>query len=75
MNKNVNLVVFVLIAVLFAGLTFYGINSNLVIKKMELENSVKLRCGQIYRYTETLPNGAVTSYPMEKEYQECLQSN
>lgn len=75
MKKNINLIVFVLISVLFAWLIFYGINSNLVIKKMELENSVKLRCGQTYRYTETLPSGAVTSYPMEKEFQECLQSN
>lgn len=75
MNKNISLIVFVIVSVLFAGLIFYGIKSNIDIKKSEIVILKMQTCGQLYRYTETLISGAINSYPMEKEYKECLNSN
>ncbi len=71
MIKNISFVVMAIASIIFVALYFDGLN----IKKEGLKNSVMLSCGQLYRYTETLPNGAVVSYPMVKEYQECLTSN
>ena len=57
MKKNINLIVFVIVSVLFAGLIFYGINSFAKLKNLEIENAKKLTCGHLYRYTETLEIG------------------
>ena len=56
------------------GLIFYGIKSNIDIKNAELIIFKKQTCGQLYRYTETLKNGSINSYPMEKEFNDCLKS-
>ncbi len=74
MKKYFSLIV-AMIVILFGGLLFYAINSNLKIREKELQSSIKLTCGELYRYTETHPNGSVTSYPMEKEYKDCLKGN
>lgn len=72
--NNKFLIVFCFISALFLGLFFYGLKSFLDIKEKELINSNSLTCGQLYRYTETLSNKVVVSYPMVKEYQDCIQS-
>lgn len=74
MKKYLSLII-VMISILFGGLFFYAINLNLNIKEKELQNSIKLTCGELYRYSETHPNGSVTTYPMEKEYKDCLKGN
>lgn len=43
------------------------------LKQKELTEKITFDCAQTYRYTETLKNGIVVSYPMEKEYRSCLQ--
>jgi hypothetical protein len=61
MKNSINISL-VIVATAMLGLIFYG-----------LQIYKKSTCGQLYRYTETLPNGSITSYPMEKEYKDCLQ--
>lgn len=67
MGMNKILITVIVISALFLGLIFYGINSFYGLKKQEV-------CGALYRYSEVLPNGATVNYPMEKEYQDCIQS-
>lgn len=59
----------------FGGLFFYGVNVYKSFKKEELKNSRLLTCGQLYRYTQTSKEGITTSYPMKKEFEECISSN
>ena len=70
--NNKELLSSILALAFFGGLFFYGINVYKSIKNQELKNSKILTCGQLYRYTETQKSGAVTSYPMKKEFEECL---
>ena len=45
----------------------------LAFKQMELDEKIAFDCAQTYRFTQTLSNGTVVSYPMDKEYKSCLQ--
>ena len=73
--NNKELISSILALAFFAGLFFYAINIYKDIKNRELINNKIGVCGQIYRYTETQKNGTVISYPMKKEFEECVSSN
>lgn len=73
--KNKNVLYMFLALALLIGFCFYGLNTYSEIKKAELKNSIRYTCGQLYRYTKTLPDGGITSYPMEKEFEDCIKTN
>lgn len=43
-------------------------------KQKELNEKIAFDCAQTYRFTQTLGNGTIVSYPMEQEYKECISS-
>lgn len=58
----------------FAWLTFYGLNKFYDLKEKEYLSQISFQCAQSYRYTKTVGEGSVVSYPMEKEYKDCVKS-
>jgi len=79
--KLINLIGFIIVAVALAAVSFYGIatladgiNKFYELRVKEINEEMDLNCAQTYRYTETLSNGATASYPMEKEYKDCVAS-
>lgn len=81
MQKLFNLIGFIFIAVVIAAVGYYGVatladgvNKFYGLKVKEANEQMDFNCAQTFRYTETLPNGAIVSYPMEKEYKDCVTS-
>lgn len=74
MQKLTNLIGFIIVAATIAAVSFYGINKFYALKIKESNEQMDFNCAQNYRYTETLKNGATVSYPMEKEYKDCVTS-
>lgn len=74
MQKFLNLIGFIFIAVVIAAVGYYGINKFYTLRTTEINEEMDFHCAEIYRYTETLKNGATVSYPMEKEYKDCVAS-
>lgn len=74
MQKVINLIGFALVAVAVAAVGYYGINKFYSLRVKELNSEFDAQCAQAFRYTETLKNGAIVSYPMEKEYKDCVAS-
>jgi hypothetical protein len=79
-NKNIMknqifiLIGFIILTATLAAVSFYGINRFATVRVAEINSEYDFQCAQTYRYTETLKNGAVVSYPMKKEYNDCLNS-
>jgi len=57
-----------------AAVIFYGVNRFYTLRIKEVAAEFAFQCGQTYRYTETLKSGVVVSYPMQKEYSDCVSS-
>lgn len=74
MQKLFNLIGLIFLSVAVAAVGYYGINKFYVLRVAEINEEMGFNCAQIYRYTETLENGAIVSYPMEKEYKDCANS-
>lgn len=74
MQKVINLIGFILVAVAVAAVGYFGIDKFYTLRVIELNEKMDFDCAQTYRYTETLKNGAIVSYPMEKEYKDCVAS-
>lgn len=74
MQKLFNLIGLIFIAVVIAAVGYYGVNRFYGIRVGEFNEQMDFNCAQTYRYEETLPNGAIVSYPMEKEYKDCVTS-
>lgn len=74
MQKITNLIGFIIVAAAIAAVSFYGINKFYALKVAEANEQIDFNCAQNYRYSETLKNGATVSYPMEKEYKDCVTS-
>ena len=74
MEKLFNLIGFIFVAVVIAAVGYYGINKFYALRVAEINEEMALNCAQTYRYEETLSNGAIVSYPMEKEYKDCVTS-
>ena len=72
MQKLFNLIGFIFVAVAIVAVGYYGINKFYGLKVKEANEKIDFNCAQTYRYEETLPNGAIVSYPMEKEYKDCV---
>lgn len=72
MQKLINLIGFIFLSVAIAAVGYYGINKFYELRVRELNSEFEAQCAQAYRYTETLKNGATVSYPMEKEYKDCV---
>lgn len=60
--------------VVTAAVAFYGINRFYLLRVKEVSAEFDFQCAQSYRYTETLKSGVVVSYPMQKEYNDCVSS-
>lgn len=45
------------------------------LKQKELDEKIAFDCAQTYRFTQTVSNGTVVSYPMEREYKDCIGSH
>ncbi len=80
-NQIFILVGFIILTATLAAVSFYGINkfSDSInrfsaLRAKEILAEFDFQCAQTYRYTETLKNGVVVSYPMQKEYANCLQT-
>lgn len=74
MQKLINLIGFIFLSVAIAAVGYYGINKFYSLRLRQLNSEFEAQCAQAYRYTETLKNGAIVSYPMEKEYKDCIAS-
>ena len=74
MQKLINLVGLVFLSAVVAAVGYYGINKYYALRVREINEEMDFNCAQTYRYTETLKNGATVSYPMEKEYKDCVTS-
>ena len=74
MERLINLVGFLFLSVALAAVGYYGINRFYLLRVEEIKSEFEFQCAQAYRYTETLQNGAIVSYPMEKEYKDCVNS-
>lgn len=74
MQKLTNLIGFIFLSAVVAAVGYYGVNKFYALKTKELNEQMDFNCAQNYRYTETLKNGATVSYPMEKEYKDCVAS-
>ena len=74
MQKLINLVGVVFLSAVVAAVGYYGINKYYALRVREINEEMDFNCAQTYRYTETLKNGATVSYPMEKEYKDCVTS-
>lgn len=74
MQKLFNLIGFIFIAVVIAAVGYYGVNKFYALRLKEANEQIDFNCAQTYRYQETLENGAIVSYPMEKEYKDCVTS-
>lgn len=74
MQKLFNLIGFIFISVVIAAVGYYGVDKFYGLKVKEANEQMDFNCAQTYRYEETLPNGAIVSYPMEKEYKDCVTS-
>lgn len=72
--KKYNLIIVYLLQVLLMGLIFYGINTFADLKNQEIKTAKILACGQTYRYTETQGDKVTISYPMAKEFEDCVNS-
>jgi hypothetical protein len=54
---------------------FKGVSKDFIsLKQKELDEKIAFDCAQTYRFTQTLKNGTVVSYPMEREYKDCVSS-
>lgn len=74
MQKLFNLIGLIFVAVALAAVSFYGVKKFYGLKVKEANEQMEFNCAQTYRYEETLSNGATVSYPMEKEYKDCVAS-
>lgn len=81
MQKLFNLIGFIFVAVAIVAVGYYGVatladgvNKFYALRVREINEKMDFDCAQAYRYTETLKNGAIVSYPMEKEYKDCVTS-
>jgi hypothetical protein len=74
MKSLVNLIGFIFLSAALAAVGYYGINKFYALRVKEMNEEMDFHCAQTYRYQETLKNGATVSYPMEKEYKDCLTS-
>lgn len=61
-------------SVAVAAVGYYGINKFYALRVFEINEEMNFNCAQTYKYTETLENGVIVSYPMEKEYKDCANS-
>lgn len=74
MQKLINLIGLIFVAVALAAVGFYGINRFTALRVAEINSEFDFQCAQTYRYSETLKNGATVSYPMVKEYKDCVSA-
>ncbi len=67
MQKFTNLIGFIFLSTVVATVSYYGINKFYSLRAKEINEEIDFNCAQNYRYTEALKNGAIVSYPMEKD--------
>jgi hypothetical protein len=65
---------FIILTATLAAVSCFGINKFYGLRIAEINSEFDFQCAQTYRYTETLKNGAIVSYPMVKEYKDCANS-
>lgn len=65
---------FIILTATLAAVSFYGINKFYELRVKEINLGFDFQCAQTYRYTQTLKSGVVVSYPMQKEYKDCVNS-
>jgi len=65
---------FIILTAGIAAVLFYGIDRFYNLRVIEIQSQFDFQCAQTYRYTETLGDGVVVSYPMQKEYKDCVNS-
>jgi hypothetical protein len=73
-NQIFTLIGFIILTATLAAVSFFGINKFYELRVKEVNSEFDFQCAQTYRYTETLRNGAIVSYPMVKEYKDCVNS-
>ena len=73
-NQIFILIGFIILAATLAAVSCFGINKFYALRVAEINSEFDFQCAQTYKYTETLKNGAIVSYPMEKEYKDCVNS-
>ena len=73
-NQILILIGFIILTATLAAVSFVGINSFRDLRVAEINSEFDFQCAQTYRYTETLKNGAIVTYPMVKEYKDCVNS-
>jgi len=73
-NQITILIGFIILTATLAAVTFYGVNRFYALRVKEIAAEFDFQCAQTYRYTETLKSGVTVSYPMQKEYNDCVSS-
>ena len=71
---EIGLLGFIILTAGIAAVLFYGINRFSDLRAKEISIQFDFQCAQAYRYTQTLGSGVVVSYPMQKEYESCVNS-
>lgn len=73
-NQTLILIGFIILAATLAAVSCFGVKKFYSLRVAEINSEFDFQCAQTYRYTETLKNGATVSYPMVKEYKDCVAS-
>jgi hypothetical protein len=73
-NRKYVLIGFIILTATLAAVSCFGVNKFYALRVAEINSEFDFQCAQTYRYTETLKNKAVVSYPMVKEYKDCVNS-
>jgi hypothetical protein len=73
-NQISILIGFVILTAAIIAVSFYAVNRFYGLRAREIAAEFNFQCAQTYRYTETLKSGVIVSYPMQKEYNDCVSS-
>jgi len=73
-NQIFILIGFVILSATLAAVSLCGINRFSSLRAKEINSEFDYQCAETYRYTETLKGGETVRYPMQKEYNDCVNS-